>query len=225
MSSHPLSSLITQSVLFFEKLGFEVVEGPEIEEEKFNFDLLNIGKDHPARDLQDTFYLNDGRLLRTHTSAMQVKTVWQKKPPCRILIPGRVFRHEATDATHEASFFQLEGFAIEKNLTLAHLKWVLESYLKHIFGPKIQVKIVPHYYPFVEPGMDALIKLKAGKWLEVLGAGMIHPKVLKNMKLDPEKWRGFAFGLGIDRLVMLKHGIDDIRLFYSNDLRFLKQFK
>lgn len=221
---HPITLFLDKSIEIFQKIGFEVVEGAEIETEKYNFDLLNISPEHPARDLQDTFWLKGGQLLRTHTSPVQIRAMQKRKPPVRIISPGRVFRHEATDANHESQFYQLEGFAIDQNITMGNLIWTIEYFLREMFGRKIVYRIYPHYYPFVEPGMDVAIKVKSDKWLEVLGAGMIHPNVLKNMNVSPEKYSGFAFGMGIDRLMMLQFGVDDIRLSYGGDLRFLKQF-
>ncbi len=224
-SLHPITILIRQAVVVFEKMGFEVLEGPEIETEWYNFDSLRVPEWHPARDEQDTFYLEDGRLLRTHTSAMQVRAMERRKPPVRIVVPGRVFRNEATDASHEANFYQLEGFAIDENIQMRHLLGVLSCFVEEIFG-KVEYRFAPAYFPFVEPGLEMSIRLgKDGKWLEVLGAGMIHPEVLKNMGVDPGRFQGFAFGMGVDRLAMLKSGFTDVRLSYRGDLRFLKQFK
>lgn len=219
---NPLTQFMRRACKVFTDLGFEIYEGPEIETVKYNFDLLNIPEDHPARDAWDTFYLKDGRLLRTHTSPCQLRAMEGRKPPVRIIVPGRCYRHEATDATHEATFYQLEGFAIDKNITFSDLVGTLDYFVKKIFGPDTKTRFFPSFYPFTEPSMDVAIKTQ--NWLEILGSGMIHPDVLKNMKLDPKKWQGFAFGMGIDRLMMLLNGVDDIRLSYSGDLRFLKQF-
>jgi len=220
---HPLTQFIRKTVKVFEKLGFEIVEGPEIETEWYNFDSLRMFADHPARDVQDTFWLKDGRLLRTHTTSLQVRTMEKRKPPVRILVPGRCFRHEATDASHETNFYQVDGFAIERSIRMSDLIGTLDYFVKEIFGKDIKIRIRPSYFPFVEPGMEMDIGLKRG-WEEILGAGMIHPDVLKNMGLDPKKWSGFAFGIGLDRLMMLYFGVLDIRLSYSGDLKFLKQF-
>jgi phenylalanyl-tRNA synthetase alpha chain len=220
---HPITTFLRASCKVFQDLGFEIVEGPEIEEEKYNFDLLRIPKTHPARDVQDTFFLKDGRVLRTHTSPVQIRAMETRKPPVRIIVPGRCYRHEATDATHEATFYQLEGFAIDKDITMANLIWILDEFVKKIFGPNIKTKIFPAYYPFVEPGMDLAIFYK-GRWLEILGSGMIHPEVLQNMGINPQEYQGFAFGMGIDRLLMILTGMDDIRMPYQGDFRFLKQF-
>ncbi len=230
-----------KSIKIFEDLGFEIFESPEVETEWYNFDSLRMFSDHPARDIQDTFWLKDGRVLRTHTSAAQVRAMEKRKPPVRILIPGRVFRHEAVNASHEANFYQLEGFTIDKNITMANLIGTLEYFMKEIYGQDIKTRVRPGYFPFTEPSMEMDVKWPGSKkWEEVLGAGMIHPEVLKNMlsrskselaksrsqsgKVNPEQWQGFAFGMGIDRLMMLAHNIKDIRLSYSGDLRFLKQF-
>jgi phenylalanyl-tRNA synthetase alpha chain len=228
---HPITQFMRRACKVFEELGFEIYTGPEIETVKYNFDLLNIPEDHPARDAWDTFYLTDGRLLRTHTSPCQLRAMENRKPPVRIIVPGRTFRHEATDATHEATFYQLEGFVIDKKITFSDLIGTLDYFVKKIFGSGTKTRFFPSFYPFTEPSMDVAINLKSkisnlksDKWMEILGSGMIHPKILKNMRLDPEKWQGFAFGMGIDRLMMLLHGVDDIRLSYSGDLRFLKQF-
>ncbi|MCD6195146.1 phenylalanine--tRNA ligase subunit alpha [bacterium] len=225
-SLHPLTIFLRQAIAVFRDMGFEVLEGPEIESEWYNFDSLRVPEWHPARDVQDTFYLEDGRLLRTHTSAMQVRAMEKRKPPVRIIVPGRVFRNEATDASHEANFYQLEGFAIDSHIQMRHLFGVLEKFVREIFGSKTKYRFVPAYFPFVEPGTEMLIQLgKQKKWLEVLGAGMIHPEVLKNMGVDPNKFQGFAFGMGVDRLAMILAGFNDVRLSYQGDLRFLKQFK
>ena len=222
---HPIGQFMQKSVKIFEDLGFEVFESPEIETEWYNFDSLRMFSDQPARDIQDTFWLKDGQVLRTHTSAAQVRVMEKRKPPVRILIPGRVFRHEATDASHEANFYQLEGFAIDKNISLADLIGTLEHFMKKIYGGNIKTRIRLGYFPFTEPSMEMDVQWPGSeKWEEVLGSGMIHPEVLKNMGVDPNIWQGFAFGMGIDRLMMLAYDIKDIRLSYSGDLRFLKQF-
>lgn len=220
---HPLNQFLKEAVDFFSALGFEIVEGEEIVSEWYNFDSLNVPAWHPSRDSQDTFWLKNKALLRTHTSAMQVKAMETRQPPVRIIVPGRCFRNEATDASHETTFHQLEGFVIDENISLAHLKGTLDDFINKIFGKNCARKFVPSYYPFTEPSMDAAIKIK-DKWLEILGSGMIHPLILKNMKVDADRFSGFAFGMGIDRLVMLKYGINDIRWLYSGDLRFIKQF-
>jgi phenylalanyl-tRNA synthetase alpha chain len=220
---HPLTKFIRQSVDFFNSLGFEVYESPEVDSQWFNFDALNIPADHPSRDVQDTFFLTDERVLRTHTSNGQIRAAREKKLPLKIIIPGRCYRNEATDATHESTFYQIEGLYLDQDVKVGHLFWIIDRYLKNIFGSDLKIRFRPHHYPFVEPGMDVDIWYQ-DRWMEVLGSGMIHPKVISNMGLDSEKTSGFAFGLGIDRLVMRKYGIEDIRQFYGNDLRFLKQF-
>jgi len=220
---HPVTNFLRQATGVFEELGFEVYESPEVDTEWYNFDALNVPADHPARDVQDTFYLTDGRVLRTHTSNGQIRAGLEKKVSLRVIIPGRCYRNEATDDTHEATFYQLEGLYLDKDVKIGHLFWTLETFLKKMFGDNIEVRFRPHHYSFVEPGFDVDIKYH-GKWMEILGSGMVHPTVIKNMGLDPEKVSGFAFGLGVDRLVLKKYGIADIRSFYAGDLRFLKQF-
>jgi len=258
-SLHPLTLFLRKTIDIFVRMGFEVIPGPELEEAKYNFDLLNIPKDHPSRDVWDTFYVdgpslvanrqssetrhakNDMRkatielLLRTHTSPMQIRAMEKRKPPVRLIVPGRVFRHEATDAGHETTFYQCEGLVIDKDIKVTDLIGTVKLFLQSFFGKQVKVRVRPHFYAFTEPSMDFDMGclLCGGKgcsvcgktgWLEMMGSGMVHPKVLKNMKVDPAKFTGFAFGLGIDRLMMLYYGIDDIRLSYQNDLRFLKQF-
>ncbi len=233
---HPLSQVVRQAVGIFNDLGFEVAEGPEIESEYYNFDALNVPKDHPARDMQDTFWLKNGSLLRTQTSPVQLHYMEDHKPPIRIIVPGKVFRSEATDATHEAQFYQLEGLAVDENISLAHLKGTIEEFLKRLFGKEeVKTRFRPSFFPFVEPGVEIDMSCfkcdqkgcnvcKYSGWIEFMGAGMVHPTVLKNGGIDPEKYTGLAFGVGLDRLSMLKYGIDDIRLFYGGDLRFINQF-
>jgi phenylalanyl-tRNA synthetase alpha chain len=236
---HPVAALIEESVRFFGQLGYSVAEGPEVETVKYNFDLLNIPATHPSRDLWDTFYLETkdhggNVLLRTHTSPVQIRYMESHKPPVYIIAPGRAYRHEATDPGHETTFTQIEGLAIDKNIRVTDLIGTLDAYLQHMFG-KVKMRVRPHYYPFVEPGMDVDMSCllcngkgcpvcKQSGWLEMLGAGMVHPTVLKNMHVDPKEYSGFAFGMGAERLVMLLHGVTDIRLFLSGDLRFLEQF-
>ena len=221
---HPLTLVQNKAIDIFSSMGFEVAEGPEVETEYYNFDALNIPKNHPARDMWDTFWLKNGKLLRTHTSPVQIRYMETNQPPFRLIAPGKVFRYEATDATHEAQFYQLEGLMVGKEITLANLKAVMEVFFQKFFGEKnIKVRLRPSYFPFVEPGVEVDIWFK-GKWMEIAGAGMVHPKVLENVKIDPREWQGFAFGMGIDRLAMIKYKIDDVRLFYSGDLRFIKQF-
>jgi phenylalanyl-tRNA synthetase alpha chain len=234
---HPLTIAIRNIVSVFSEMGFEVADGPEIESEYYNFDALNVPKDHPSRDMQDTFWLKGVKetVLRTHTSAVQVHYMETHKPPFRIIVPGRVFRHEATDATHEVQFYQMEGLVVGEHIALAHLKGTLDAFFKKLYGEKSSIRFRPSFFPFVEPGVEIDVSCFkcAGKgcslckqtgWIEVMGAGMVHPNVLKNAGIDPRKWRGFAFGAGIDRLVMLKYGIDDVRLLYAGDLRLINQF-
>jgi len=232
---HPLTQFMRLSLKFFEEHGFVIAEGPEIETDWNNFDALNMFEDHPARDTQDTFWLapssvegikNEKKVLRTHTTAAETEYIRSHKikPPFKLIIPGRCFRNEATDLTHEHTFYQIDGIAVDKNLNMGHLIGILDEYFKTMFGESIQTRVRPHLYPFVEPGMDMDIKLPDGRWREMLGAGMAHPLVLKNMGIDPEKWQGIMWGPGIDRFMMEYFGIDDIRLSYSGDLRFLKQF-
>lgn len=227
---HPLTLVQNKAVDVFSSMGFEIAQGPELETEYYNFDALNISKSHPARDMHDTFWVKkksnkeENRLLRTHTSPVQIHYMEQNNPPFRVVAPGRVFRYEATDATHEVQFYQLEGLMVGEKISLANLKAVMETFFREFFGEKIEIRLRPGFFPFVEPGVEVDMKFK-GKWMEVVGAGMVHPNVLKGVGLDPRKWQGFAFGMGIDRLAMIKYKIDDIRLFYSGDLRFIKQFK
>ncbi|MEX0689891.1 MAG: phenylalanine--tRNA ligase subunit alpha [Candidatus Paceibacterota bacterium] len=231
---HPLTKVGDEVMDVFRSLNFSVVDGPEVESEFYNFDALNIPKDHPARDMWDTFWVKeekskkeDGRsLLRTHTSPMQIRYMKENKPPFQIIVPGRVFRYEATDASHEINFYQVEGLMVGENITLSNLKYVVEEFLKKIFDDSIEFRFRPSYFPFVEPGLEVDIKMKDGKdeWLEILGAGMVHPNVFESAGYDSEKIQGFAFGVGLDRIAMIKYGIPDIRLFYSGDLRFIKQF-
>ena len=221
-------------------MGFTFAEGPLLESERYNFDALNVPKDHPSRDMQDTFFIKDmpEHVLRTHTSPVQVRYMESqiKKgalPPYRVIVPGKVFRNEATDMTHEAEFTQIEGLVVGEDISLAHLKGTLESFLKNMFkGAQVEIRFRPSFFPFVEPGVevdmrlvgDAVPEKLKDKWIEMMGAGMVHPAVLKNAGLDPKKYQGFAFGMGLDRLAMLKWGIDDVRYMHSADLRFINQF-
>jgi phenylalanyl-tRNA synthetase alpha chain len=234
---HPLTKIINRVLEIFQSMGFEVVLGPDVETEYYNFDALNIPAHHPARDMWDTFWLrkeasnqcsavkNNGAslLLRTHTSPMQIRYMEKHQPPFRIVVPGRCYRYEATDSTHEIQFYQLEGLMVGRETTFSNLKAVLEAFFDRLFGGNINVRFRPSYFPFVEPGVDVDLKLNK-EWLEIAGAGMVHPRVLKNVKINPQRWRGFAFGMGLDRIAMLKYKIDDIRLLYSGDLRFINQF-
>ncbi|MDP3051951.1 MAG: phenylalanine--tRNA ligase subunit alpha [bacterium] len=227
---HPLSRLMQEVIGIFESMGFEVAEGPEVETEYYNFDALNVPKDHPARDMWNTFWLQGGgknkNLLRTHTSPMEIRYMESHQPPLRVVVPGRCFRYEATDATHDVQFYQLEGLMIGEKINLAHLKGIVEVFFKKLFkGKDIEVRFRPSYFPFVEPGVEVDVRLaQKGEWLEIAGAGMTHPQVIRNVGLNSNEWQGFAFGMGLDRIAMIKYKIDDIRLFYSGDLRFIKQF-
>lgn len=231
---HPLTRMEMEIREIFRGLNFSAVEGPEVESEYYNFDALNIRANHPARDMWNTFWLtkkdSERMLLRTHTSPVQVRYMETHKPPFQIIVPGRVFRYEATDASHEINFHQVEGLMVGPNVTLANFKYIIESFFKQLFGPDLQMRFRPSYFPFVEPGLEVDIKFfkketgEESKWLEVMGAGMVHPKVFEAVKYNPKEVRGFAFGLGLERLAMIKYGIPDIRLFYSGDLRFINQF-
>jgi len=220
---HPVTQIIREAILFFEELGFDVYEGPEVDTEWYNFDALNMPADHPSRDIQDTFWLTDGRVLRTQTSNSQVRYGKDKQPPIRVVVPGVCYRNEATDAGHETTFSQLEGLYIDEKVNLGQLFLTLEELYKKLFGPDTKLRFRPHHFPFTEPSIEFEMRFR-GKWFELGGAGMVHPTVIKNMGLDPEKYSGFAFGPGIERAVMIKHNIKEIRLFRSGDLRFLKQF-
>lgn len=235
---HPLSQVTREAVDIFTDLGFSVAEGPEIESEQYNFDSLNVPKDHPARDMQDTFFIKDrpNTVLRTQTSPVQIRYMESHKPPIRIVAPGKVFRSEATDATHEAQFYQIEGLVVDKGITLAHLKGTVNEWLKRLFKKDdLVIRFRPSFFPFVEPGVEIDMSCfkcdgkgcgvcKQSGWIEFMGAGMVHPAVLKNGGVDPEEYTGFAFGAGLDRLVMLKYGVEDIRLLFGGDLRFVNQF-
>jgi len=232
---HPLSQVINEIKDIFIGLGFEVVEGPEIETEYHNFIALNIPPEHPVRDEHDSFYITDETLLRTETSAVQIRVMESRKPPIRIIAPGRVFRRDQIDATHSHTFHQVEGLMVDKGITFSHLKGVLTLFCEQMFGKDVRMRFRPDYFPFTEPSADASISciICGGKgcrvcsytgWLEILGCGMVHPQVLRNVGYNPEEWQGFAFGMGAERIAMLKFGINDIRLFLENDLRFLEQF-
>lgn len=232
---HPNFIVLEEVERIFVGMGYEVVEGPEIEKDYYNFEALNIPADHPAKDEQDTFYINGDILLRTQTSPVQVRTMEQKKPPIRMLAPGRVFRSDEVDATHSPSFHQIEGMVIDKGITFADLKGTLQEFAKELYGPETKVKFRPHHFPFTEPSaeMDVSCFKCGGKgcrfckgegWIEILGCGMVHPKVLRMSGIDPEEYSGFAFGMGLERISLLKYEIDDMRLLYENDVRFLKQF-
>ncbi len=222
---HPISQVIKECQEIFERMGFSTVEGPELETEWYNFDALNFPKDHPAREMQDTLWVKEkGRLMRTHTSPVQVRHMEKNSPPYRIIVPGRTFRNEATDASHEFQFHQLEGLMVDKEVSVVDFKAIIQNFFNQFFGRKVESRLRPGFFPFTEPSFEVDIKDTKGSWLECAGAGMVHPNVLKNSGVDPKKWQGFAFGFGIDRMTMIKYNINDIRLFYSSDLRFLKQF-
>jgi phenylalanyl-tRNA synthetase alpha chain len=237
---HPISHPIREANRIFYEMGFTLASGPLVESEWYNFDALNVPKDHPARDMQDTFFLKDepGYVLRTHTSPVQVRYMEAQmkkgnQPPYRVIVPGKVFRNEATDMTHEAEFFQIEGLAVGEDITLAHLKGTLERFFKELFkGAAVEIRFRPSFFPFVEPGVEVDMRLVGDtapeklrdRWIEMMGAGMVHPRVLRNAGVDSEKYRGFAFGMGLDRLAMLRWGIDDVRHMHSADLRFINQF-
>ncbi|PIR41243.1 MAG: phenylalanine--tRNA ligase subunit alpha [Candidatus Yanofskybacteria bacterium CG10_big_fil_rev_8_21_14_0_10_46_23] len=226
---HPITLVRRDVERIFSSMGFQSLEGPEIETEWYNFDALNIPRNHPARDLQDTFWIerksdsHDSYLLRTHTSPMQIRFMEKHEPPFRIISPGRVFRNEATDMTHEFQLHQVEGLMVDRDISLAHLKGVLEFFFSEFIGSGTPVKFSADYFPFTEPSVGVHVNWK-GKWLEVAGAGMVNQNVFKAVDYVPRDWQGFAFGMGLDRLTMLRYGIDDIRHFTQGDLRFLKQF-
>jgi phenylalanyl-tRNA synthetase alpha chain len=228
---HPLTQATEDIVKSFRKLGFVVADGPEVEDEYHCFDALNTPADHPARDAQDTFYVaTDGRpLLRTHTSSVQIRVMKKQKPPVRIIVPGRVYRRDTADATHNPTFNQVEGLYVDKGVTVADLKGTVEFVFRELMGPKTQIRFRPHYFSYTEPSFEIdfsnTLTRKMGKdWLEIAGCGMVHPAVLEEVGIDPEDWSGWAFGFGIERIAMLRYGINDIRLFYENDVRFLQQF-
>lgn len=221
---HPVSRTIARIEAFFGDLGFEVKTGPEVEDGFHNFDALNIPANHPARADHDTFYFNPDMMLRTQTSGVQIRTMEAKKPPLRIISPGRVYRNDY-DQTHTPMFHQVEGLMVDKKVSFAELKGVLHDFLNHFFEEEMTVRFRPSYFPFTEPSAEVDVMGKDGKWLEVLGCGMVHPNVLKAVNIDPEQYTGFAFGMGVERLTMLRYGVNDLRAFFENDLRFLKQFK
>ncbi len=232
---HPLTKVLRELEEIFIGMGFSIAEGPEIEYDYYNFEALNIPKDHPARDTQDTFYISDNIVLRTQTSPMQVRTMEKQKPPIRVIAPGKVFRSDSVDATHSPVFHQIEGLVVDKGITMGDLKGTLELVAKKLYGEDAQIRFRPHHFPFTEPSAEVDVACfvckgegcrvcKGEGWIEILGAGMVHPRVLKNCNIDPEEYSGFAFGIGLERLVMRSYGIDDLRLFFENDVRFLKQF-
>ena len=234
---HLIQSVIQEIQEIFNGLGFSVAEGPDVEDDRHNFGALNMPVGHPARAESDTFYLRPDVLLRTHTSSVQIRVMEATQPPVRIICPGRAYRNEAVDATHFVEFHQIEGLYVDEGVSMADLKGTLDRFFKEFFGPKTEIRFAPSFYPFVEPGavVDVRCLFCSGKgcsvcgplsggWLEVLGAGMVHPNVFRAVGYDPQRWTGFAFGGGIERLVMLRHGVPDVRLFYENDVRFLRQF-
>lgn len=231
---HPLTRVLDEIIEIFQGLGFAVAEGPEVESDFYNFEALNLPKDHPARDMQDTFYLSEDVLLRTHTSPVQIRTMKAQRPPVRIICPGKVYRRDA-DITHSPMFHQVEGLAVDREISMGDLKGTLELFAREMFGERSRIRFRPSFFPFTEPSaeVDVLCFLcggggcrvcKASGWLEILGSGMVHPQVLRNVGYDPEEVTGWAFGMGIERIAMLKYGIDDLRLFFENDVRFLRQF-
>ncbi|MBU8905120.1 phenylalanine--tRNA ligase subunit alpha [Desertibacillus haloalkaliphilus] len=237
-SRHPLTGVVEHVEDVFMGMGFSVAEGPEVETDYYNFEALNLPKEHPARDMQDSFYITNDLLLRTHTSPVQARTMekYEGKGPVKIICPGKVFRRDDDDATHSHQFMQIEGLYIDENVRMSDLKGVLETFAKKFFGPDQKIRLRPSFFPFTEPSVEVDISCvmcggdgcrvcKQSGWIEVLGAGMVHPRVLEMGGFDPNKYSGFAFGMGVERLAMLKYGIDDIRHFYTNDYRFLQQFK
>ncbi len=232
---HPLNIVLEDMINLFKSMGFDVVDGPEIETEYYNFEALNVPADHPARDMQDTFYVGDGLLLRSQTSATQIRTMENRKPPIRMICPGRVFRADEVDATHSPVFHQIEGLVVDKGITMCDLKGCLEQFAHEIYGPETKVKFRPSFFPFTEPSVEVDVSCsecggkgcrvcKGSGWIEILGAGMVHPNVLKGCGIDPEEYSGFAFGIGLDRLTTTRYKISDIRLLFENDIRFLSQF-
>ena len=233
---HPLTITIEEISKVFMSMGFSIAEGPEVETVFNNFDALNAGPDHPSRDMPDTFYITEDILLRTQTSPVQVRTLMKTKPPIKVISPGRCFRCDTPDATHSPMFHQIEGLVVDEGITMADLKGTLDSFAKQLFGTETRTKFRPHHFPFTEPSAEMDVSCfkcggkgcrvcKGSGWIEVLGCGMVHPHVLKVGGLDTEKYTGFAFGMGVERAAMLKYGVDDIRLFYENDMRFINQFK
>ena len=235
-SIHPVSLVQDQLLKVFTGMGFDVVEGPEVELDLFNFELLNLPKNHPARDAQDTFYIEDNIVLRTHTSPVQARTMLSRKPPIRIVCPGRVYRADEVDATHSPVFHQMEGLVIDEDVTMADLKGTLDTFAKLMFGSDVKTKLRPSHFPFTEPSAELDVSCfkcggkgcnvcKGSGWIEILGCGLTHPHVLQAGGIDSEKYSGFAFGMGVERVAMLKYGVEDIRLFYENDMRFIEEFK
>ncbi len=232
---HPLNTVLNDMIDIFQSMGFDILDGPEVETDHYNFECLNVPQDHPARDMQDTFYLAENLLLRTQTSAAQVRTMETRKPPIRIICPGRVFRADEVDATHSPVFHQIEGLVVDKGVTMCDLKGVLEQFAQEIYGSDTKVKFRPSFFPFTEPSVEVDVSCsecggkgcrvcKGSGWIEILGAGMVHPNVLRSCGIDPEVYSGFAFGIGLDRLTTTRYKISDIRLLFENDKRFLEQF-
>lgn len=221
---HPVSRTIARIESFFAELGFETKQGPEIEDDFHNFDALNIPEHHPARADHDTFYFNPKLMLRTQTSGVQIRTMEQQQPPLRIISPGRVYRNDY-DMTHTPMFHQVEGLMVDKNVSFTELKGILHDFLHNFFEEDLKIRFRPSFFPFTEPSAEVDVMGKNGKWLEVLGCGMVHPNVLRSVGIDPEVYSGFAFGMGVERLTMLRYGVTDLRAFFENDVRFLKQFR
>ncbi len=234
---HPLNIVLDDMIDIFRSMGFDVVDGPEFETDFYNFEALNVPQDHPARDMQDTFYIAENLLLRTQTSAAQIRTMTTRKPPIRIICPGRVYRADEVDATHSPVFHQIEGLVVDKGITMCDLKGVLEQFAQEIYGEDTKVKFRPSFFPFTEPSVEVDVSCpeckgenkscrvcKGTGWIEILGAGMVHPNVLRHCNIDPEEYTGFAFGIGLDRLTTTRYKISDIRLLFENDKRFLEQF-
>ncbi len=232
---HPLAAIQRKMEDIFVSMGFDIVEGPEVEYDYYNFQALNIPENHPARDTQDTFYITDNILLRSQTSPVQVRTMEKQKPPIRIISPGRVYRSDAVDATHSPMFHQLEGLVVDRGITMGDLKGTLATFAKTMFGEDTKIRFRPHHFPFTEPSAEVDVSCfvcggkgcrlcKGEGWIEILGAGMVHPNVLRGCNIDPDEYSGFAFGMGIERIVMIKYNIDDMRYLYENDIRFLRQF-
>ncbi len=232
---HPLNTVLDDMINIFQSMGFDVVDGPEVETDYYNFECLNVPADHPARDMQDTFYLAENLLLRTQTSAAQIRTMETRKPPIRVICPGRVFRADEVDATHSPVFHQIEGLVVDKGVTMCDLKGVLEQFAHEIYGSDTKVKFRPSFFPFTEPSVEVDVTCsecggkgcrvcKGSGWIEILGAGMVHPNVLRSCGIDPDEYSGFAFGIGLDRLTTTRYKISDIRLLFENDKRFLEQF-
>ncbi len=234
-SLHPINKVANDLIDIFQSMGFDVVDGPEVETDYYNFEALNVPADHPARDMQDTFFLNPSLLLRSQTSATQIRTMENRQPPIKMVCPGRVFRADEVDATHSPVFHQMEGLVVDKGITMCDLKGVLEQFAHEIYGPDTKVKFRPSFFPFTEPSVEVDVSCsecggkgcrvcKGSGWIEILGAGMVHPNVLRGCGIDPEVYSGFAFGVGIDRLAITRYKISDIRLLFENDVRFLEQF-